>query len=192
MSFFQTYSREIVSLLVPFVGALIANIFRARAKLIWSEHNSRVMLSEEFIHVEVGPPQRRQLIIRTSSLFIQNLGRDAATDVEIVLNWKPQHLNIWPQRHYEQKENPEGRLIIQLANFAPKEFLGIDVLTVNSDMPALIQVRSAQGVATQIKTIQQPIHPKWKIGLVLYLMFMGAVATVYAVITLLQILVLIP
>lgn len=186
MPFYQTYSREIVSLLVPIIAAVVANIFRARAKLIWSEHISRVMLSEEFHHVEVGPPERRHLVIRTSSLFIQNLGRDAATDIEIVFNWRPQHFNIWPQRGFEERINPDGRQIIQLANLAPKEFLGMDLLTVNSEMPRLIQVRSKQGIAKAIATIQQPVLPKWKMGLVAYLMFMGAVATVFTIITLIQ------
>ncbi|OSI71596.1 hypothetical protein BSZ22_10915 [Bradyrhizobium canariense] len=62
----------------------------------------------------------------------------------------------------------------------------MDLLTVNSEMPSLIQVRSKQGIAKAIPTMQQPIHPKWKVGLVLYLMFMGAVATVFSVISVIQ------
>ncbi len=147
MSFLQTYSREIVSLCVPLVATLVANAFRARAKLIWSEHISRVMISEELVHVEVGPPAKRTLVIRTSSLFVQNLGRDASTEIEIVFNWKPLHFNLWPQRLFEQQINPDNRFIVKLPNLAPKEFVGLDLLTVNSEMPLLIQVRSLQGIA---------------------------------------------
>ncbi len=183
MSFLQTYSREIVSLCVPLVATLVANAFRARAKLIWSEHISRVMISEELVHVEVGPPAKRTLVIRTSSLFVQNLGRDASTEIEIVFNWKPLHFNLWPQRLFEQQINPDNRFIVKLPNLAPKEFVGLDLLTVNSEMPLLIQVRSLQGIAKRIETMQQPVHPKWKLVTAGYLMFMGAVATIYALIS---------
>jgi len=186
MDFIQEHSKEITSLLVPLVGAIIALIFKARAKLIWSVHGSRSILTEEFVQVEVGPPSRRVVNVQTAFLVFQNIGREAATEIEIVFNWRPQIFQLWPIREYGTATNPDGRFIIKISNLAPKEFLGVDLLATRSDLPDLIQCRSLQGSAKKIETTPQPIHPRWKLSAALYLIFMGAVSTIYILISAIQ------
>ena len=186
MEFFQEHSKEITSLLVPLVAAIVAIVFRARAKLIWSVHSAKSLLTEEFLRVEIGPPSRKLVNVHTAALFFQNMGREAATDIEIVFNWQPQIFQIWPTRQYDTATNPDGRFIVKLPNLAPKEFLGIDLLSVRTELPALIQCRSLQGAAKKIETTPQEVHPRWKLSLVAYLMFMGFVSTIYLIISVIQ------
>jgi hypothetical protein len=186
MIFIHEYSKELTSLLVPLVGAIVAALFRARAKLIWSVHSWKNLLTEEFVAVEVGPPAKKLVNVHTATLFFQNLGREAATEIEIVFNWKPPIFQIWPTRQYITATNPDGRFIIKFPNLAPKESLGIDLLSVRNELPALIQCRSLQGNAKKIETTPQQVHPAWKLWMVAFLMFMGLVSSIYLIISIIQ------
>jgi hypothetical protein len=186
MDFVKLYSREIVSLLVPVLTAVLAWVMQRPPKVIWSIHNLRFFLAEETVAVENGPPQKKNHAIRAASVFVQNSGRMAAQGVEIVFNWRPQHFNVWPQREYVEILNPDGRFIVKLSGLGPKEFLGIDVLTINAELPDLIQVRSGHGAGTRIQMHPQQIHPRWKLLLAACLMFVGFVALLWALIALLQ------
>lgn len=186
MDLLKQYSKEIVSLIVPFVAFLLARIFRAKARLIWSIHSSRVLLTEELVQVADGPPERKLVTVSSAWLFFQNMGREPATEIEIVFNWQPQIYNIWPTRQYETAINPDGRFIVKIPNLAPKEFLGFDLLTSRGDLPTLIQCRSLQGIATKIETTPQQVQPRWKLILAAFLMFLGGVASLFLFISAIQ------
>jgi hypothetical protein len=141
---------------------------------------------EEMIPDESGAPQRRLHAVRAASVFVHNGGREVADEIEIVFNWKPQHLNVWPQRQYSQTTNPESRFIMKLESLGPKEFLGIDLLSVDAELPELIQVRSRYGVGRRINMVPQELQPKWKIITALFLFFAGLAATLYVLIAFLQ------
>jgi hypothetical protein len=41
-------------------------------------------------------------------IWAQNTGRGLITNIEVVLNYPPQHYEIWPQREYQVETNPMG------------------------------------------------------------------------------------
>jgi hypothetical protein len=41
-------------------------------------------------------------------IWVQNTGRGLITNIEVVLNYPPQHYEIWPQREYQVETNPMG------------------------------------------------------------------------------------
>lgn len=187
MNLIQAYSKELISIFVPIVLALIGHVFKARSKIIWSVTNAQVMSVQENRQAPGnGEVQQVPGTVRTASIFFRNTGRDAATNVEIVFNWKPAHFNVWPQRDYNTITNPDGRFIIKLDDLAPKENFGVELLAVNEVLPDVVSVRSTQGVGKLVKTMPDLVHPKWQLVLVLYLMFAGAIATVYALISTVQ------
>jgi hypothetical protein len=133
-----------------------------------------------------GQPQILNYSVRAASLFVNNTGRDGASDLEIVFNWKPPYLNIWPQRDYTVGTNPDGRYIIKVANLGTKEFLGLDLLAVNAELPDVVQVRSSQGAGVQITMVPQPVYAKWKIICARFLVFMGLASVIYLLFAVIQ------
>ena len=193
MSFWQTHSKEIVSILVPIIGALATYLLKPRAKLVWSITNSRAMSVQEQQVTADGSIQTVPGIVRTASIFLRNAGREAAENVEVVFNWRPPHINVWPQRDYSTNTNPDGRYILKFPDLASKEPIGLELLAVNSALPDIIQIRSTQqGSAKQIETSPQEIHSKFVLWIVLYLMIAGASATLYLMISIVQFFALIP
>ena len=84
--------------------------------------------------------------------------------------------------------NPEGRFIVHLTNLAAKEFVGFEMLGMQ-ELPVLVQARCDQAVAQRMEMIPQQVHPHWRLLLVAYLMLAGFAATVYVVLSLLQLLI---
>jgi hypothetical protein len=70
-----------------------------------------------------------------------------------------------------------------------KDVVGFELLNVNVTLPEITTVRSEQCVATSVQLIPQPIHPKWKLAVVLVLLSVGLATTVYFAIWLLQVLI---
>lgn len=186
----KNHPTEFVSLIVPVITALIGWLLRAKAKVVWSVHNLRAFTATENVADESGQTRPVHNIVHAASVFLRNGGRASATSIEIVFNWKPRHLSLWPQRDYTEATNPDGRYIIKLPSLGPSEFFGIDVLTVNADMPAVLEVRSAEGRGKRIEMTPQQIHPKWKLVLVAYLMLAGFVASLYLGLSILQFIIL--
>jgi hypothetical protein len=186
LSIWQTYSKEIVSVLVPITVAIVGYFLRPRAKMVWSVLHNFVMITTEQWTDENGNAQPRTAKIVTTSVHVENFGRDAATGVEIVLNWRPPHFNTWPQRHYEAGTNPEGRYVLKFGGFAPKEWLRIELLSISADNPEIVAVRFNEGLSSRIETRPQKLEPRWKMWLVIYLMLAGIFGTVYVILSIFQ------
>jgi hypothetical protein len=177
-TFLQTYSKEIVSLLAPVLTWVLANFLRARVRLVWSSPHSWNMLLENQPIVDGRMP-----MVRSASLTFQNLGRETAKNVEIVFNWRPEHSNIWPQRAYDTATNPDGRFIFKFPNLAPKESFGIEIMSFQNELPAVVSVRCEQALGQQVQMLPQLVLAKWKIRFLVYLLLAGIGATAYMLYT---------
>ena len=190
MTFLETYGKEIFSLLVPIITWALNSIFKARAKLqVALPHQFTFLVQEPLTDVEgniVSPTQT----VKTNSFIIRNAGREPATKVELVFNWKPMCLNLWPVRQYEEHIEPDNRYTLIFDSLAPSETLGVEVLTVNNELPALVTVRSAQCIAENISMYPQPVVSNSVRIIATTLMALGLAAAVYLIILLVQFLVL--
>jgi hypothetical protein len=190
MEFISTYGKEIVSLAVPFITWFLNVGVKAKARLIWTSPHSFVFLVQEPLRNAEGevinPTQR----VSTASIKIINTGRDTANKVELVFNWKPQYINLWPVRHYDQKTDQDGRQILIFDNLSPREEIGLEIMCINADLPALLVVRSAECMAQNVSLRWIRFVPSWKINIARFLILAGLSATVYGVIELVQFLVL--
>jgi hypothetical protein len=190
MTFVETYGKEIVALLVPILTWILNAFFKAKAKL-------HVALPHQFTFIVQQPlvdPQGNQVsptqTVKTNSFIIRNAGREPATKVELVFNWEPMCLNLWPVRHYEQHIEPDRRYVLIFDALAPGEVLGVEVLSVNAELPSLVTVRSAECVAQNIKMYPQPVVSTPVRLAAAILMALGLAAAVYLMILLVQFLVL--
>lgn len=190
MTFFETYGKEIVSLLVPILTWILNSIFKAKAKLqVALPHQFNFTVQQPLNDAEgnqVSPTQS----VKTNSFIIRNAGREPASKVELVFNWKPMCLNLWPVRHYEEYVEPDSRYVLIFDSLAPNEVLGVEVLSVNYELPNLLTVRSAECIAQNINMYPQPVVSQSLRVIVTVLMALGLAAAVYLAIILVQFLVL--
>lgn len=184
------YGKEIVSLLVPFVTWLLNVGIRPRAKLIWTSPHSFKFLVQEPLRDADGNVLQPTQMVHTASIKVINTGRDTAHRVELVFNWKPPYLNLWPVRSYEEKSDGDQRHMLIFENLAPKEELGFEIMSINHDLPALLQVRSAECLAKNVGLMWFVSAPSWRIKTARFLVLLGFSAAVYWAVTLLQFLVL--
>lgn len=184
------YGKEIVSLLVPFVTWLLNVGIRPRAKLIWTSPHSFKFLVQEPLRDADGNVLQPTQMVHTASIKVINTGRDTAHRVELVFNWKPPYLNLWPVRSYEEKRDGDQRHMLIFENLAPNEELGFEIMSINHDLPALLQVRSAECLAKNVGLMWFVSAPSWRIKTARFLVLLGFSAAVYWAVTLLQFLVL--
>lgn len=190
MVFLEQYGKEIVAVLVPFATWIANNYMGAKAKLqLGMQHQFTFLVQQPWYNSD-GSLRSPTQTVKTHSYVVKNAGRAAATNVEIVFNWKPLCVNIWPLRHFEEHIEADGRYVIIFDGLSPGEVQGIEVLEVNQVLPDLINVRSQQCVAQQIVLYPLPLISRSR-RLFFSIMFgLGVGVSVYMLITALQFLVL--
>lgn len=192
MNFLQTYAKEIFALAVPLIAWFLDTRLGDRAKLqLGAPHNFTFIVDEPLKDPEgnvVAPNQS----VHTASHVISNSGRETATKVELVFNWKPHCINIWPVRHYQDYIETDGRYVMIFDSLAPKEQQTFELLSINRDLPKLVTARSDQCIASVVQMYPTPIVAVWKQRLAVTLMFAGLSLSVYVAVLLLKFLVSTP
>lgn len=137
---------------------------------------------------EVAPvePAPRTMLVRTREIWFQNIGRAPVTGIEVVLNYPPQHYEIWPQREYDQAVNPAGRLILKVRTLAFREQFTISMLDAQMDLPEVLNVRWDKGLGIQVPMGPQQIHPRWVLESVRLFLIFGGFSAIYWVVRLFQ------
>ena len=190
MTIVESYGKELFSLLVPIVTWGLNRLFKARAQLLLANPHSFTFLVPlpllDAQGVQIAPRQT----VHTRSLLAMNYGKETATKVEWVFNWKPPCLNVWPSRHFTEHVEPDNRYIIIFDSLAPGEHIGCEVLSINGDPPSLITVRCDQCVARNINMYPQPVVSNTRRRIGSLLMFSGLALIVYVCILLAQFLIL--
>lgn len=190
MSFFEMYGKEIVSLLVPFIAWALNNLLRGRAKLqVGQPHKFTFIVPQPLLDDQGNQIQPSQTA-HTSSFIIRNSGKEKATNLELVFNWEPLCINLWPVRHYESHTEPDKRYVLIFDSLAPDETLGVEVFSINRETPNLITARSAECTAQYIDMFPQPIVGQSMRIFFASLLMLGMASAVYLSIILVQFLVL--
>ncbi|RSZ40244.1 hypothetical protein EJO66_08920 [Variovorax beijingensis] len=189
MTFLESWGKEVVALLVPVVTWILNVGIKSKAKLLWAKPHSFTFLIAEPQIVD-GQKVADLQNVYTASYRLVNTGREAATNVQVVFNWKPRYVNVWPIRKYEESVDPDGRCTFTFSSFAPKEEGGFEVMSINAALPEIVSVRSDQCVAQVVGMRWTRWVPQWRITFVQFLCFLGLATLVYGFIVLVQLLVL--
>lgn len=186
MEFIQEYGKEIFSFLIPLFTVFVVHIFRAKAKLqLGVPHIFTFMVDVPLLDDEgnqIAPTQA----VNTISHLIINAGKESATNIEILFNWKPQHLNLWPPIHYEERTEKDDRYVLLFDNLAPQEQIKCELLSINTDLPELLNVRSKECVAKRVNLVSQLLITNPLKAFIMYLFFAGIAFTVYIILLLLD------
>lgn len=113
-----------------------------------------------------------EINLRTDSLTIQNVGRQAATNIEIVHKVRPDHFQFSTPIDFSEGSSPSGEHIIRIASLGPKEHINIQLLS-HTNQPVLLNVRSAEGRAQLIQVRLQRVVSKPVQALIGLLLFLG-------------------
>jgi hypothetical protein len=189
MDFFWSHAAKIFSAATPFILWALNALLQPKARLFrQTRHRFTYLIQQPHVAPDgtiLSPTQT----VNTESVSIFNAGRSPATKVEIVFNWQPQNINIWPSRHFEEKLSPDGRYHMFFDSLLAKDVVGFELLSVNAPLPEMVTVRSEQCIATSVQLLPQPVLPKWKVVILLTLIAIGLAATTYGAIWLLQLLI---
>jgi hypothetical protein len=155
---------------VSLVVGLLLQRFQSKPKLLY-------WLPGSFLF-ELKDPK---IALRTDSLTIQNVGRESATDVEIVHKFQPDHFQFSTSLSYTEISNPNGEHIIKIPSLGAKEHVNIQLLS-HSQMPVLLNVRSSTGPAQLIQVHLQRIFSKAFNAFIALLLILGFGFSLYWVI----------
>ncbi|MBG0667486.1 hypothetical protein I4P15_03260 [Enterobacter roggenkampii] len=186
MDFIKTYGKEIFSLLVPLVTFFLNYIFKGRVKIIFGDVNGFTYLINEPLLDDKKEIIKEKQLVHTKSVFLQNIGKESASRLEIVFNYRPMYFNVWPVRHYQEFNEGDGRYIIIFENLAPKDFMRIEVLSINHDLPAILSVKAKECVAKEVAFYPQMVINQYLKRFLMFLMMLGMAAFVYILIIVLQ------
>jgi hypothetical protein len=158
--FVTSGSGLVQAILIAIATALLARFFQPKGKLIWSTSHQHYYSMR---NLDGG-----HFPVRTQQLWVQNVGKAAIEGVEIILNYPPQHLEVWSPRAYDQQVLEDRRLVLTFPYLASNEFFTVSMLDTISDIPVVLSTRSKSGLGKQIEMGPQRLYPRW-IGLLLVL-----------------------
>lgn len=182
----HNYTKEIVSISCVIFAFVLTQYFRPRAKLIYGARDETSLLVEEPLKDAEGNQIAARQILHTTSISLTNVGKETAKNVEITFNWKPQYLNVWPARHFEERTSQHDRHTIYLESMAPKEVFGIDIFSINQRIPEITAVRSDECEGKKVEMEPMVVQPKWLLSSIWILLIIGFISVVYAFLSAVQ------
>ena len=162
----------LTAILLSLVTAFLLSLFRPRVKLIWGSTSlnfHRFKMSNEG-----GPIQ-----VTTEKLFVQNMGKKAATNVELVLSDMPTSYTLWTPREHKKGLLDGGGFFIKFESLAPSELLIVDTIDVDLRNPRLVAVNCPEAISKRVEFLPQRQFGKLILGTIGYLMIAGLVGTMY-------------
>ena len=179
------YSKEIASVLVGFFGLIGKLAAKPKTSMAWGPRASISHILPPFTDAD-GKVTDQRPHLTVGSFFISNTGKVPLSEIEIVLNYSPQSLNLWPPRPFSIAEIAHGRIAISLPALSPKDELWFEMVSVNNSLPNVLSVRSKETVARPITLDLLPVAPTWQIRIIQILSLFGIVAAVYVTLWLLS------
>lgn len=161
--------KYIVTGLVSLAVGLLLQRFQAKPNL-------KYFLPGTFLF-DVADPK---VSVRTDSITIQNIGRKAAQNIEIIHKERPDHFQFSQAIGFEEENAPDGSHITKISSLGPKEFINIQYLS-HIKAPTLLNIRSEDGPAGLIQVQFQRIFPQWFNFSVAVLLLVGLGAILYGI-----------
>lgn len=162
------------AILLAVLTGIGGRLLVARGKLIWS-------VSHQHYYSLPRLDEDGSFPVRTQQIWFQNVGRASIEDIEIILNWRPQHFEIWNPRQHTLSLLPDGRLVISIPNLSGYEAFTLSIIDTFRDLPVVLNVRWKSGLGKQINMFPQRAWPQWVILIGTAAMLIGITAVLYGV-----------
>jgi len=163
-----------LTILISLFAYIFTNWLRPKVKLRYGNLVDLVLLPKN----EDGTPGA----LRVRRTIIANFGTKAADDIEITLNWVPEHLEQYPHLATSDEVKADGRLIIRAPRLNAGESFWLSMTARHGEIPPIIYIRGKDARARPIEYnniiwYSPPI--RWLIGLLLIL---GCFSSVYIIV----------
>jgi hypothetical protein len=159
---------QLIATLLTIATTIVLRMIQPRPRVVWGT-------SHQFaFRIPRTNAPGGEFLLHTQTAFLQNIGFGPAEDVEIILNYKPEHLSLWPQLNYTTVTNPEGRFIIKIENLGRREYTAVEMLHSIGEMPTALRVRTSRGECRQVSMAPMQVFPRWFIMLLRMLILVGA------------------
>lgn len=152
------------------IGAILAQFLRRREAITWGQLHA-------FIHFIPSPQSQQgantsvnQNVTAASSLgtqiysrtiVVRNNGNLTGEEVEIHLTNQPFHFQLWPQFTYTTDCTPENGFIIRMPNMGPREYVMLEMISINVEAPIVMRVRTRTGEAKLASITPMFLAPAW-------------------------------
>ena len=168
----NTLGGYIATIVVSLIVGYLSQFLKPRSKLLcWSPHNF-------YFDLKLQPTN---VVLQTNSVTIQNVGRVAAENVEIIHQQKPDFFELFPARDFEEGTTANGEHVIKIKNIGPKEWVLMQLLSYVT-APVLKNVRWKEGQAKWVAIQPQRVWPRWVNVSVTALLIIGAGTVVYVLV----------
>ncbi len=142
------------------VGILLRYLEPKAKVAYWSPHYFLFELKKE------------NIVLQTDALTVQNLGRKAAENIELVMKARPDFFQLSPAVPYTEHALDNGQFVLRVEGLGPKEFFTLQLLSYKT-APALLYVRSNAGPASPMPFQIQRVFPMWLQALSALLLVVG-------------------
>lgn len=187
MVFLNLYGKEIFSVFIVLLTWMLNNRFRGKAKLSYGIRHGFTFLVPEALYDANGQQIRDSQLVHTRSVIIVNEGRESATKVTIVFNYKPMYLNVWPVHKYETSfTEMDNRYVVTFDNIPPNDSLACELLSINNQLPEILTIKSNECRAQQVAIVNQKATNNILKRCCMLLLFLGIGTFTYLFIVTLQ------
>lgn len=162
---------RIVAVLLTGLLTLIGRWLKPTPKLGWGISHGFAFNTKD--------GEGRPVMIRTGTVFVQNIGRAPSENIEVHLNYPPQEFAIWPNLDYTTSTNREGRMIIHVKNLGRREHFQLELIGAGDlNLPDTLRVRSKDGEAKNVTLAPTEVLPVWKVRLIQLVLLLGVFAII--------------
>lgn len=152
---------------------LILRLLQPRSKIIWSEPHTFTYLL----------PRAKEpggtFNVFTKAIYLQNVGKQSASDVQVICNYEPQYYNLLPPLPHETETMDDKRFVIRANSLGPKEWFQIEILS-EELLPNVLRVRTSTGGDGKLVAVNpMRIYSKTFRAFVLLLLFLGTFSVIY-------------
>lgn len=143
---------------------IVVQLMQARGNLIYSSNQWAF---------NIDNPDGSNSLVTTRHVQFQNDGRAAIKNIEIVLNYAPQHVEFWEPREFKVDFLANKRPVIKIANLNGKEHFIMGMIHFSGPMPDVISVKWEGGKGKPVPVYSQRLYPLWVRAIVVVLQLLG-------------------
>ncbi|MGD0591981.1 MAG: hypothetical protein ABSA44_14470 [Bacteroidota bacterium] len=166
----MNYTYLIISSILAIATQYFTKLFEKKVRFVmWLSHRY------EF---KIPIIEERNVTVFVQTVRLDNLGKLAITDVEIVHKLKPDFFAFDPPQPYEEKTLPDGSHLVAIKSIAPHSGFSMQYFCY-INYPNITYIRSTQGYAEVVPVIPNIVIPKTKMFIFKIIVIVGSTTLIY-------------
>jgi hypothetical protein len=115
----------------------------------------------------------KKISLFTKSVYVRNIGRAPAKEIEIYFNYPPYHFQIWPSIQYTAEKTAEENFVLKIPFLKQGESFAIEMVQTDIVPPELLNVRAIEGTCKNVEMSPQRIFPPYLSALGAIILIIG-------------------